>query len=427
MATKTNTFLHNFFHLSLLRAISHFPQLIYIPFLIQAIGVNEYGILEIWKVITMYFTTFVSYGFRYAATKQITVHQQDKGRIGQIISSIYFIQLIFIVISALVMWGVIRFVPQVQSNSIYLVNFFPIVITSGLFPTFIFQGINMMRWLVGINLSSKLLFIGSVLFFIHEPADAIWFPRFLAGTDFFRLLVSWLVLYGYKDIPIKYPLVSIMKQQLKEGSNIFFSQLANLFYGRFPVMFLGFFVSPEAGGIYTLGEKINKFTEGMLEPAMQALYPISHSKLDKNLNQGLRYLGRFCKTGFAILLCVGVIYFVFADFIMWFFLKGKHIPEAVQVFKIQAFVAAIVLLHNVLGMHVLIPLQKGYLYTAAILVAGVVAVGLHLILIPRFATEGAAGAVVLSELFTLLLVAINAYRTVKKARLKNDGTTHSIG
>lgn len=426
MATKTNTFLHNFFHLSLLRTISHILPLISTPFLIKAIGVNAFGILELSKAITMYFTTFVCYGFRYAATKQITVHQQDKGRIGQIISSIYFIQLIFIVISALVMWGMIRFVPQVQSNAIYLVNFFPIVITSGLFPTFIFQGINMMRSLVAINLGAKLLFLGSVLFFIHAPADAIWFPRFLAGIDFFRLLVSLLVLYGYKGIPFKYPLVSIMKQQLKEGSNIFFSQLATLFYARFPITFLGLFVSTEAVGIYTLGEKITKATEGMLEPAMQALYPISHSQLEKNLYQGLRYLRRFCKTGFAILLGVGVIYFVFADFIMWLFLKGQHIPEAVQVFKIQAFIAAIMLLHNVLGLHVLIPLKKGYLYTAAILLTGLVTVCLHLILIPKFATQGAASAIVLSELFTLLLVAISAYRTVKKARLKNNDTTPSI-
>ena len=417
MNKNTNAFLHNFFHLSLLRIISHILPLISTPFLLKAIGVKEFGVLELCKTTTMYFTAFVSYGFRYSAAKQITLHQQDKCRIGQIISSVYVIQVIFIAVSILLMAILIICIPALQHHATFLINFFPIVITSGLFPTFIFQGMNIMKWLVGINLVAKLLFLCSVLLFIHQPSDAILFPRFLAGIDVFRLLASLVVVYKYQKIHCKCPRLAIMMQQLKEGVNIFLSILATMFYARFPVTFLGFFVGPEAVGIYSLGEKITKATEGMLEPAMQALYPISHCKLQKNLEQGLQYLWQFAKKGFVILLGVGMLCAVFADPIMCI-LMGTDIPAAVQVFKIQAFVAAIMLLSNILGMHVLIPLKAGHLYTAAIVITGLVAAGLHRLLIPAFSTQGAASAVLISELVLLLLLGFSARHTVKKARLE---------
>lgn len=414
---QKNPFLHNFFHLSLLKIISHIIPLISTPSLLSAIGVKEFGTLELCKAVTMYFTTLVGYGFRYSASKQITLYQEDKDRIGQIISSVYVIQIMLIGISILLLWILITCIPKLQSHARYLMNFFPIVITSGLFPTHIFQGINMMKFLVGINLVFKIIFVSSVLLFIHEPADAILFPRLLAGIDVFRLFTSLLVLFWYKKIPFKYPLLSIMIQQLKEGINIFLSQLATLLYARFPVTFLGFFVSTEAVGIYTLGEKITKVTEGMLEPAMQALYPVSHYKMNKNLDQGLKYLLQFAKIGFVIFVGVGIIYFSFADYIMHF-LTGSYIPEVVQVFKIQAFVASIMLLSTLLGLNVLIPLKAGYQYTLVIFFTGLVAVGLHLILIKKFGTQGAAIAVLLSEVFMFFLLSICAYRRVKKVRLE---------
>ncbi len=417
MNKPRNTFLHNFFHLSLLRTISHILPLISTPFLLRAIGVKEFGDLELCKAITMYFTAFVSYGFRYSAAKHITLHQGDRDQVGQIMSAVYAIQVIFILISMLVLCGLILCIPKLNSHTRYLLNFFPVAITSGLFPTFSFQGLNIMRWLVGINLLSKVLFLSSVLLFIHQPADAILFPRFLAGMDLLRLLLSFLVLYKYQKIPFKYPRMSIMTQQLKEGISMFLSILSTMVYTRLPIMFLGLYVSSEAVGIYALGEKIPKVTEGMLEPAMQALYPISHAKLGKNLDQGLKYLWKFGRTSLGILVGVGVIYHVFAESIMAV-LMGTDIPAAVQVFKIQAFVAAIMLLSYLLGMHVLIPLKAGYLYNATLFITGFVAAGLHFILIPKFSIQGAAITVVLGELLTLSLLSISAYRTIKKVRLQ---------
>lgn len=415
MQQDTRVFLSNFFHLSFLRGISRILPLVSTPFLIRAIGLEQFGALEFSKAISFYFTALVSYGFKYAATKQITLHHQDKNTVGQMISSVYAIQFMIIGLCLVIMWMLIAFVPQIRNEAIYLNSFFPVVVASSLFPTFAFQGLGKMRWLTLLNVIFKFFFLGSILLFIHQPTDAILFPLLLAALDTIRLVVALLILYVYEGIPFKYPVGSMVVQQLQEGLHIFSSQLAVMFYSRFSTIFLGLFVGPTAVTIYTLGDKIARTTEGMLEPAMQALYPISHRQLATNLEEGLKYLLRFTKVGLVILLGVGITYWVFAGQIIALF-AGKSLPEAVQVFKIHAFVPAIALLSNVAGLHILIPLKAGTKYILSILVAGLLAAGLHFMLVPKFQTPGAASAVLLSELFTASLLSLIAYLEIKKAR-----------
>lgn len=422
MQQDTRVFLSNFFHLSFLRGISRVLPLISTPFLIRAIGLEQFGSLEFSKAISFYFTALVSYGFKYSATKQITLHYQDKSKVGQMMSSVYALQLLMIALCLAIMWGLITWVPQVKSEAVYLTSFFPVVVASSLFPTFVFQGLGKMRWLTLLNLVFKFLFLGGILLFIHQPADAALFPLLLAMLDAIRLIVALLILYVYEGIPLKYPVKSIIIQQLQEGLYIFLSQLAVMFYSRFSTIFLGLFVSPTAVTIYTLGDKIARTTEGMLEPAMQALYPISHRQLATNLEKGFKYLRHFTKVSLAILIVVGIGYWVFAEQIVAL-LAGAHLPAAVQVFKIHAFLPATALLSNIIGLHILIPLQAGTKYTLSILIAGLLAASLHFILVPKFQTQGAASAVFLSELFTVSLLSFIAYREVKKARTKANKET----
>lgn len=414
MQSDTKVLLSNFFHLSFLRGVSRILPILSTPFLIRTIGIEEFGTLEFSKAISFYFTVLVNYGFRYSATKQITLHHQDKKAVGQIMSSVYAIQFMIIALCLAIMCMLIAWVPQIKNEAIYLTSFFGVVVASSLFPTFVFQGLGKMRWLTFLNLIFKLLFLGSILLLIHQPSDAILFPLLLAALDTMRLVIALVILYMYEGITFKFPVRSMMVQQIQEGLHIFLSQLTVMFYSRFSILFLGLFSGPAAVTIYTLGDKIGRTTEGMLEPAMQALYPISHRQIATSLTKGLKYLLHFTKLSFMILVGIGLIYWVFADQIVAL-LSGANLPEAVQVLKIHAFLPAIALLSNIIGLHILIPLKAGTKYTLSILVTGLLAAGLHFTLVPRFQTQGAASAALLGEVFTVSLLTFIAYREVRRA------------
>jgi len=419
MHQDTKIFLANFFQLSFLKGISRILPLITTPFLIRVIGIEKFGTLEFAKAISFYFTTFVSYGFRYSATKQVSLYKQDKNIIGQIVSSVYVLKLLIIVICFLVMIMLIVFVPKIREDHIYLLCFFPVVIASSLFPTFAFQGLDKMHWLTSLNLISKVLFMASLFIFIEKPSDAFLFPILLAAVDILRLLVAFFVLYGSLAIPVRWPVWSIMKQQMKEGLHIFLSELAIMFYSRFPTIFLKFVGDSTVVAIYTLGDKIARITAGMLEPFMQALYPIAYQKVTSNLKAGIQYLKHLAKNSLIILGAIGIVYWLFADKIICL-LAHTDLPEAVEVFKIHAFLPAIVFLSKLLGIGILIPLQAGRKYTLSILLTGLIAVGLHFILVPLFQVKGAAWSIVLSEVFAVILTYLATCQEINILKVNNQ-------
>ncbi|ACE06088.1 hypothetical protein Aasi_0699 [Candidatus Amoebophilus asiaticus 5a2] len=419
MHQDTKIFLANFFQLSFLRGISRILPLITTPFLIRVIGIEKFGTLEFAKAISFYFTIFVSYGFRFSATKQVSLYKQDKNIIGQIVSSVYLLKLLIIVICFLIMIMLIVFVPKIREERIYLLCFFPVVIASSLFPTFAFQGLDKMHWLTSLNLISKVLFMASLFIFIGKPSDAFLFPILLAAVDILRLLVAFFVLYVSLTIPVRWPVWSIMKQQMKEGLHIFLSELAIMFYSRFPTIFLKFVGGSTIVAIYTLGDKIARITAGMLEPFMQALYPIAYQKITSNLEVGIQYLKYLAKSSLIVLGVIGVVYWLFADKIIWL-LAHTDLPEAVEVFKIHAFLPAIVFLSKLLGIGILIPLQAGRKYTLSILLTGLIAVGLHFILVPLFQVKGAAWSIVLSEVFAVIFTCLATYKEINILKINNQ-------
>jgi PST family polysaccharide transporter len=305
----------------------------------------------------------------------------------------------------------IVFVPEIRKERTYLWCFFPVVIASSLFPTFAFQGLDKMHWLTSLNLISKVLFMAGLFIFIQKPSDDFLFPILLAAVDILRLLIALFVLYISLAIPIRWPVWSIMKQQIKEGLHIFLSELAIMFYSRFPTIFLKFAGGSTVVAIYTLGDKIARITAGMLDPFMQALYPIAYQKISSSLKLGIRYIKHLAQNSFIVLVLIGIVYWLFADKII-LLLADAHLPEAIEVFKIYAFFPAIVFLSKLMGIGILLPLQAGRKYTLSILLTGLIAIGLHFILVPRFQVKGAAWSILISEVFAVIFVFLATYREI---------------
>eukprot|EP01132_Coremiostelium_polycephalum_P000214 gene214-282_t len=386
------------------------------PFLIRTLGMHQFGNLEFAKAISFYFTTFVNYGFRYSATKQISLYKQDKSAVGKIISSVYALQLIILLFCFMVMMLLITFCPTIQAEYIYLLCFFLVVIASTLCPTFAFQGLHHTHWLTVINLFAKLILLVSVFAFIRNPSDAFLFPLLLAAIDMVRLLAALYLLYVKLEIPLCFPVSAIMRQQVKEGLHIFLTEIATLFYTRCPTLFLKFTGGSTMVTLYVLGSKVASITESLIEPFMQALYPIVYKKLTTNYQTGIQYIKHLAKNSLVILGGLGIMFCFFAERII-VLLAGQPLLEASSVLKICAFWPILIFLIKLLGIGVLIPLQAGKKYTLSILLTGFITVGLHIILVPRYQADGAAFSIVLSDFVAVMLTYYFAYRTVKSAAL----------
>ncbi|MEN0016329.1 MAG: oligosaccharide flippase family protein [Bacteroidota bacterium] len=406
--------LGHFAQLAFLKAISRVLPLITIPFLVRTIGVCQYGTLEFVKSLSFYFTTLISYGFQYSSTRDISQHRDDKKTIGTLLGAVYTIKLAAILASCVIMGLLIYWVPSIRQVESYCWAFLAVVTASALFPVFVFQGLDKMKWATILNLIGKLLYLVSIFVFVRRPSDAILVPLLLALTDTIRLVLSCTIVYYVFDLRLHRPTWSLICAQIREGWHLFFSQLSIIFYTPLPAIFLGFFIGPDSVAIYSLGDKIVRTTITMIDPFTRALFPIASKRMLQNPQAGLQFITKMACMSLLVLLFISLSYWILAPRIMGL-LTVNPVPEAVYIFRLHAFLPCFIIVSSILGMAGLIPAGVGSRYTLTMVMAGLICTLLHFILVPGMEARGAAWSMLICEIFATLMLIFWTLQTYRKA------------
>jgi PST family polysaccharide transporter len=164
--------------------------------------------------------------------------------------------------------------------------------------------------------------------------------------------------------------------------------------------------------VYSLGDKIIRTTLGMIDPFTQAMYPTAYKKLTVNKQAGIYFVARIAVISLTVLAFLGSIYWYFAASIIQM-LAGQAIPAIVSILRLHAFLPCIVILCNIVGIGILLPLQVGYKYTLTMLSAGILCAGLHFALVPIWQAQGAAWAIIFTEAFATTMMLFWAYKQYK--------------
>lgn len=408
----TQVFIRHLFYLFFLKGFSLALPILMVPLLISKIGIQQLGIISFIEVIVNYAYILICYGFRYSATQQIAKHKEDKQMIGQIIGSVYTIQLVAIFLSLLLGWMLILLIPKIQQLQAYFYTYFFAVVMGSLFPHFVFQGLEKMQWMAVINVLTKILFFIGVIKFIQTPSEALLY-HFLMGVSYLlRLLIALYAIYYVWGLRIIKPTWHMIKLQLYKGVAIFLTQLSTTFNDLLPTILLGLFSSHNSVATYTLGTKVIKFIKDLTSPLTQALFPTAHKKLEQNFSQGIQFIRKIYLNSVIVLITIGAGYWIFSRNIVQL-LAGEIIQDAVWVLRSQAFLPCLIICSKILGIGLLIPTGAGKQYTLITWVTGLLGAGLQLILIPKLQAEGAALAILMSETTTMIMIGWQVYRRIK--------------
>jgi len=263
----------NFLSLLTLQFINYILPLFLIPYLIQTLGMEGFGIYAFVFAIATYGIKFSDYGFDLSATYHISVHKENKNKINEIFSSVLFIKfilaMIFLVLLTLAIFSIEKLYIYKEllflSYGMFLGNIF--------LPLWYFQGIEKMRFIMYLNGFLKLSFFVLVILLVKEASDLKLLFLLHSITS---IVVGVLGLY----LALKYFEVNIIlvtKEQIsfyvKDGWYIFTSKIAVQFYSTTSTIIAGFFVSPLILGYYALSVKIMAAIGNLFDPITRVAYP----------------------------------------------------------------------------------------------------------------------------------------------------------
>ena len=166
----------NFGYLTLLQIAGYVFPLISMPYLARVIGTDGFGKIAFASAVVVWFQTVTDWGFNLTATRDVAQHRDDKEKVSQIFSNVLWSRCLLMLISGFILLLLVAIVPYFRENAVVILITFLMIPGYILFPDWMFQAIEKMKYTTIFNLLMKLLFTVAVFIFIHKKEDYIIQP-----------------------------------------------------------------------------------------------------------------------------------------------------------------------------------------------------------------------------------------------------------
>ncbi|TFV95689.1 flippase [Algoriphagus kandeliae] len=275
-----NKSIQNFLFLAVIQSSNVLISIISMPLLIQSIGVDQFGLVNLALSVIILLNILVGFGYNLSAPREVAVNQNDKMALSHLVSNVFSAKAILAFIATLlILVGAFGF-NLFQEYQLILVFSSLLLFSEATLPLWFFQGMEKMKLVSIANIFSKLLFLMGIVLFIHSPEQSKW-VNFMMG--FFGLSINLLLLvYIHSFLGIRFyrPEFSAIWKSWKDNLLLFFSNLASHISINGGLIILSFFSVAETLGMYSLAERVVMVLRLFPALIIQAIFP-NASKLHK--------------------------------------------------------------------------------------------------------------------------------------------------
>jgi PST family polysaccharide transporter len=403
----------NAFYLYVFQVVSYVLPLITIPYLVRVLGTKTFGMVAFYSSLTLYFQIVVDYGFNLSATREVAIYKTEPEKISRLFFSILTIKTVLMLSCALLLMVIVVAVPRFYVEKELCFWLYCGVAGTILFPYWLFQGMEDMKFITIFNLINKSIVSVLYFVFIKSPYDYLWLAYLnTSGTILVGIFSIIFAIKKYK-ITIFFPRQADYFYVLKSGFQIFISQLSICLFTNTNTFILGIFSNNQVVGAYAIAEKIVRAVIRLAGPVGSAIYPITSRMFEQSKEQAMRFLKKIIIVGSGAFFLLSLCLFLFAD-ILVLVVSGSKSAEIASLVRIMAILPMNVFLDNIFGTQIMLNnrLQKQFMFI--IFIGGMLSVALLMILVPLFNARGSAFSFVFSEFAILLAMII----TVRKKGIR---------
>ena len=298
-----NKSIQNFLFLATIQSSNILISIISMPLLIQGIGVDQFGLVNLALSVIVLLNVLVGFGYNLSAPREVAVNQMDKTALSHLLSNVFSTKILLAGLATfLILIGVFG-LNLFKEYSLILVYSVLLLFSEATLPLWFFQGMEKMKLVSIANIFSKLLFLMGIVLFIHSPELSKW-VNFMMG--FSGLLINlFLLAYIHTFLQIQFyrPQFSSIWASLKENVLFFFSNLASYISINGGLIILSFYAAAETLGMYSLAERVVMVLRLFPSLIVQAIFP-NASKLYKTDEQSFY---RFLRLVYIRVLLFGVL------------------------------------------------------------------------------------------------------------------------
>ena len=394
--------IENIGSLAVLQGANYILPLITLPYLVRVLGPEKFGLIVFAQAFIQYFVVLTDYGFNLSATRQIAICRDNSDEVSRIFSSVMVIKFGLIVLSFLLMSAIVRAVPRFHADRHLYFICFLMVVGNTLFPTWLFQGMEKMKYITILNISAKSAAVVAIFLFVHKPSDYLVAAGIQSGGFVLAGFLGLVFLQNIVRIRYAFPSWSSITMAATEGWHIFVSTAAISLYTNSNAFILGLVTNNVTVGYFCAADKISRAAQSLLSPVHQAIYPhisaLSARSREMALGFTRRALGKIALFG----LLISIPLFIFArPLVMLAF--GSDYAASVTVLRWMAFLPFVTGVTNVFGMQVMLPFGMSRFVSKIAVCGGLADLAYIVPLVNAFHATGAAMSLFITEVLVLLM------------------------
>lgn len=371
----------NFFYLSILKIISFVFPLITLPYLTRVIGVEKFGAIAFATAVIVIVETVVDWGFNYTATRDAARAREDIDVVSQIFSEVIFSKLTLMAICFILLFSLLPLFSLSKETELLLLLTFAYIPGHILFPEWLFQAFEQMKYITILNVLSKLIFTVLVFVVIREQNDYVFQPLLVACGYIVSGIIAMIVLVKRYGVYVRFPKFGLIFRRLKTSTNMFISLIVPNLYNNFSVILLRTYCGDGATGIYSGGEKFHGIVDQLTQVLSRAFFPFLARHEEKH--------SLYVKITGTIAILMSLLMFLGANLFVDIFLT-PNFSDSATVIRILALSPIFLFLSNSYGTNYLVLVGKENLIRDIYVVWSLVGFALAWILVPRFSYVGVA-------------------------------------
>lgn len=407
MENKQKSIKLNFIMNAILTMSSFIFPLITFPYVSRVLLPVGTGKVSFANSLISYFNMFAQLGIPTYGIRACAKVRDNREELTRTAHELLIINLIMNVISYAVLIAALTFVPRLREDrTLYIVVSFTIILTS-IGMEWIYKALEQYTYITIRSIIFKFIALVATFLLIHEQSDYV----FYGGITIFAASASNIfnLINVHKYIDLKPVGNYNIRKHLKAVGVFFAMACATTIYTHLDVVMLGFMASDEDVGYYNAAVRIKTILVSIVTSLGTVLLPrasyyIQHGQIDE-----FRRISKKALNFVFLLATPMMLYFIYFAKEGIFFLSGK--AYAGSIFPMQLIMPTLLFIGitNILGIQILVPLGKEKTVLMSEIVGAVTDIALNAILIPHFASAGAAIGTLVAE-FVVLIVQFYSLR-----------------
>ena len=340
-----------------------------------------------------------TYGIRACARVR-----DDREELSRVTHELLFISLIMSLISYVLLFALIIFVPRLYSEkTLYYISSL-MIIFGAVGAEWLYKGLEKYTFITVRSVICKVISLIAMLLLIREKGDYIVYGAITVFAGSAPGLINFICAGKY--ISFKPVGGYNIKRHLKPVMIFFAMSCATTIYTHLDTVMLGFMTTDTDVGYYNAAVKIKTVFVSLVTSLGAVLLPRASYYIEQG---NFSKFVDISKKAFYFVLSVSIplmLYFIFFAKESIIFISGEAFAGSIAPMQIIMPTLLFIGITNIIGIQMFIPLGKEKVVLLSEIVGAVVDVIVNIILIPRYASAGAAAGTTIAEVAVLLVQAV---------------------